>query len=1321
MNADQHDIADSDIEMDGINKTGIKETNEINENLEDSLENEYQDSVVAGRGEIDSVSEIRMNPTSVKESSEDSLGSNIQHGIAAGSREIDCIAKTEVMEIPVSMVNEALEDSLGSDSVDNGRTVQPRIVMFDDSASNDSNPFMISCFYSLASSPELDQVDDEDKGIADEIEKGLDEDQSNAKKESTKFCEDGHDISENSKFSRVGHENSETTKFSEVGCDISETTKFSELGHNISETTKFSEVGHDISGNSKFSEVGHENSKNTKSTKLDQKHLLHTDNKTNGISQTFQNNFVVSMATVDKHVISNDYVENTSRSEFESQNILPIKHLEEGNRSDKEIIDNGSKNIHNDFEVQLIDMKEEIQHEKVNDKKMAEGIGSDLEKIENNSSNVNEHLEVNSVDMNEENRDKLEADVKGVKRNGLDINVEESSILQQNLSTEGPHYMQENLDTSSEFNALSNDSDQFDKDTKCRTNKNNRHLGTKKSRKQNIPKRILRDSKEYSVSMDTDSESNLSEELDDKVDEKSADTENEKGPTCNDIYIDIDDVETASNGSHIDNHDDDEIEDKSLEGRSNIKRNVVNVTENMAESADKECHINESAELMIPSPSQLNSLYFGLAPDLNAYPSMVDAHGLKLNSTTTFVLDENGPENLEVIRQLREIRCNRYRKISMLEKREIAGYASAHGVSQAAAFYNVSKSAVSMWTKLDFSQVDENSPRNKRNCMIGNEKFESLCRRVQADKEWKFKNVSKHDKFEVSRYAKLVGVREMARCLDVALGTVSGWMRQFPYKIESKLTPNEHNMDDAPSDSKDSAKNTSTDFDKASANKLHKTENNGRLGKGKSGRTHKRKIGCNVGSVDGLKEKYETVQDGNSMYVLPATDVEVSDIESGDEASPMKQMKLDRSVMNENNNSSDSFETNDEVDQMIAETLQKKDTTICFDDVKDMIQNTPLVDDDFFRSLFKRVIACKADKYKTLKPSEKLEVVRYSKRVGVRRIAKILGLATGTLSGWTTKYQSNLSLTDSTIDNPEKPDLLVSYLAPNSENQSIGSTSSSASGNHLDNTEKSEVTAVKLLFKENYEIMVRKIEVAKQIKFRNINKDEKIEFVKCSKLVGIRPTARVFGIPIGTLSGWITKYSKTLHPAYHIEGDVSLNGSVAESVMNSDQSGNSVPLVVGRNPDPKSPFTGLQSGLKSDTTNGWPYVPSLTSLPSNSEFNKFSYLNQTGLQNSKFDYQYGGLNANRMTGFVHEENVDSKNDVNQYRNELKGNQSKSVNHSNLEIGTSPQMLENKNQLKSSAVVTGNDDNDDDDAKLRAQKYLNTVYQRLGLKRVDTAL
>ena len=64
-------------------------------------------------------------------------------------------------------------------------------------------------------------------------------------------------------------------------------------------------------------------------------------------------------------------------------------------------------------------------------------------------------------------------------------------------------------------------------------------------------------------------------------------------------------------------------------------------------------------------------------------------------------------ENLDMVRKLREIRFNRYRKISLMEKKEIAEYAKGNSVSSAATYYGVSKSAVSMWTRKDFSDVTE--------------------------------------------------------------------------------------------------------------------------------------------------------------------------------------------------------------------------------------------------------------------------------------------------------------------------------------------------------------------------------------------------------------------------------------------------------------------------------------------------------------------------------------------------------------------------------------------------------------------------------------
>lgn len=566
--------------------------------------------------------------------------------------------------------------------------------------------------------------------------------------------------------------------------------------------------------------------------------------------------------------------------------------------------------------------------------------------------------------------------------------------------------------------------------------------------------------------------------------------------------------------------------------------------------------------------------YYGFSQNLDLISSLTPGflQGPSENSGS-FALNENGPENLEVIRQLREIRCNRYRKISMAEKREIAGYASAHGVSQAAAYYNVSKSAVSMWTKLDFSNIDEDTSRQKKNCMIGNEKFEALCNKVKSERENKFKGMTKQDKFEVSRYAKLVGVREMARCLDVALGTVSGWMRQFPYKVETESS------DSQLLEVSTSKKNGLVKGDNEREEVTKFGEQNDKTPK-------RKKSNDNFKSNKKRKQKndeheamlHTTVQKDDTIYILPAGKTDLSDTELPKDICDRKDTEETIEVPTRESDQDESSQQKDELDKMIAETWQKPDFDKCFEDIKDMIKDSPLEGDDFFRSLFERVIACRADKYKTLKPSEKLEVVRYAKRVGVRKVAKILGLATGTLSGWNTKYQSSLGITDPNIDMSNKSDLLVSFLSPDKRTESADSSSScSQNFASLDNTEKSEVTAVKLLFKDKFPILLNKIRIAKEVKFRNITTEEKIEFVKCSKLVGIRPTARVFNIPIGTLSGWITKYTKTLHPAYHVDVEQDSSSNSQDGSSQFSPLGIYNPNVVGRTAAPLQAFHGMMN------------------------------------------------------------------------------------------------------------------------------------------------
>ncbi|XP_045183304.2 uncharacterized protein LOC123541776 [Mercenaria mercenaria] len=726
--------------------------------------------------------------------------------------------------------------------------------------------------------------------------------------------------------------------------------------------------------------------------------------------------------------------------------------------------------------------------------------------------------------------------------------------------------------------------------------------------------------------------------------------------------------------------------------KSSIKENEGETTENAVcslQNTPDRGNINHFTSL------SSNPFYYGFSPDLNLISSLTPGMLQGSSSPGGFALDENGPENLEVIRQLREIRCNRYRKISIAEKREISAYASAHGVSQAATYYNVSKSAVSMWTKLDFSNADEDSGVKRKNCMSGNEKFEALCRKVKSERENKFKGMSKQDKFEVSRYAKLVGVREMSRCLGVALGTVSGWMRQFPYKVETE----------SPDDSKPNNSNKTKDNIEKGETTEVKAQNEKSVKRRKSEQNSDRiKKRRNSETVALDTDSYKTIQKDNTMYILPV-DAKIENVE-GD-------LKDNEESVEASATESDldcSVEQKDELDKMIAETWQKPDAEKCFEDIKEMIKDSQLEGDNFFRSLFDRVIECRADKYKTLKPSEKLEVVRYAKRIGVRRVAKIMGLATGTLSGWNTKYQSSLGLTDPSLDMSNKNDLLVSYLSPDKEIEKVPMTP----GALMDNNQKSEVTAVKLLFKDRFPTLLQKIEIAKQVKFKNITTDEKIEFVKCSKLVGIRPTARVFGIPIGTLSGWISKYSKLLHPAYHVDVDQETAGSLSDGSSQIPHIGVHSPNIVGRN-------AGFQGGLSSNPA--WPQMPGFIPGGQGVGLNLFPQLQgmpssalpvSSTYSSSELFSSPSYTNGTVSEGHSDDTENDSKQPITSQRKIYNDNQSVNFHDKgnisdvqdteNQSIKTEPEEFESQSAS----------DDFEKEAKLMAEQYLTAAYKKMGI-------
>ena len=632
-------------------------------------------------------------------------------------------------------------------------------------------------------------------------------------------------------------------------------------------------------------------------------------------------------------------------------------------------------------------------------------------------------------------------------------------------------------------------------------------------------------------------------------------------------------------------------------------------------------------------------------------------------------------ESLAFVRKLREIRFNKYRKIAISEKKHIASFAKIHGVSAAANYFGVSKSAVSLWTRTDFKETDEELAKKKRNCMIGNEKFETLVQRVKQEKCSKFKNLSKEDKIDVVKYAKLVGVREMSRCLDIALGTVSGWMRQFPYAIKKRTDENvsgdetsKGDVSDIPLERKDENK-----FDLSEKSELSKTGDIVQSSEHKKNMVEfSNTLNCsdnkkniissipvstqvtneyNAGKEENVAIKEEYVSERNASelessvsktelvsenkaakeestviktelvsecydntldsYKITMTCEPTSNTndcsfqkEQSDFAinSPNSSSNIGNNVENtekifnkplnceslkdlsnaslekrgdksesENLNmvhSSGSIKKDTEVpdietdlENMIAESYVKPDVERCFDDIRDQIIGTVLDEDEYFEQLFKRVTETRVDKYKTLKASEKLEVVRYAKRIGVRRIAKLMDLATGTLSGWITKYQSLLGLM---LDTNTESDQNASNQSSTDLDQTVNSTHESEAdmsetketldetyesgaencaaqtpgraSSILDNVEKTEVTALRFLLKDRFPLLLEKIDIARKVKFKNLIPAEKIEIVKCAKLVGIRPTARVFQMPLGTLSGWISKYSHLLEPEFQGDG-----------------------------------------------------------------------------------------------------------------------------------------------------------------------------------------
>ena len=654
--------------------------------------------------------------------------------------------------------------------------------------------------------------------------------------------------------------------------------------------------------------------------------------------------------------------------------------------------------------------------------------------------------------------------------------------------------------------------------------------------------------------------------------------------------------------------------------------------------------------------------------------------------------DSTVNDSLSFVRKLREIQFNKYRKISIFEKKHIAGFARVHGVSAAANYFGVSKSAVSLWTRTDFKETDEELARKRRNCMIGNEKFETLVQRVKQQKGTKFKNLSKEDKEDVVKYAKLVGVREMSRCLDIALGTVSGWMRQFPYAIKKRTDGNMSgeeapvlDVSDVVGENKDTAVGVQTEEKGTADNNLEKNHSDG-SGSGSDGTSESDDTSNIALKTDGqqtenckIKSEIEKDFDNDSSdissihhvsdSVINRPDTEPSNTEPGSVSQGLdsslsnciktsetnlnlfgksviksepscdgyidasnscasqneygaKPEKTDQFVIPKDNRTEtqnttgtpdrtkDSFEKKEQtfvnpdknmspkppsfgcaelekdtiqsgnskcdgssqkvskasdietdLENMIAESYVKPDVEKCFEDIRDQIIGTVLDEDEYFEQLFKRVTETRTDKYKSLKASEKLEVVRYAKRIGVRRIAKLMDLATGTLSGWINKYQHLLGLIldtntesdpntsslstsdiDLTVRTPRESGADVSELKENFDdtNESGGegalAQTPGRSSSILDNVEKTEVTALRFLLKDRFPLILEKIDIARKVKFKNLIPAEKVEIVKCAKLVGIRPTARVFQMPLGTLSGWISKYSQYLEPEFQGNG-----------------------------------------------------------------------------------------------------------------------------------------------------------------------------------------
>ncbi|KAL3885716.1 hypothetical protein ACJMK2_025761 [Sinanodonta woodiana] len=605
--------------------------------------------------------------------------------------------------------------------------------------------------------------------------------------------------------------------------------------------------------------------------------------------------------------------------------------------------------------------------------------------------------------------------------------------------------------------------------------------------------------------------------------------------------------------------------------------------------------------------------------------------------------------NLEMMRKLMDLKFTRYRKISVLEKKRIAAYARIHGVSVAAQLFGVSKSAVSMWTRMEFKEEDDDALKKKKHCMTGNVKFEALVKRVKHEKERKFKGLSAEDKHEVVKYAKLIGVREMSRCLGIALGTVSGWMRQFPYKVKSgqitdtvtaasendtkqneknylpldlscplsienntdlETTLSESKMqtrkreqkyygedDESTTESKNSFEdedgegNLLEDSERAGSSfllsrfaALNNSDDEARLVKSGNSNSHEDKKASLVSMADMLNELKSDAVNVFEKKIKTESQSELEDCQISDNTGKYKDNNMEgRASPHETPDHED--EVASEVDRLIAESMHKPDVDKCYEDIKEEIQGGILENDDLFERIFKRVVESRIDKYKSLKASEKLEVVRYAKCVGVRRIAKLMDLATGTLSGWISKYQHHLDFMPNQ-ETPEDGDFANETNTSMDDSQNdletkdISETSFSNSAAkpayplNIDDEEKSEVTALKFLLRDKFIILQQKIEKAKSLKFKNITHEDKIEIVKCAKLVGIRPTARVFNFPLGTLSGWISKYSKFLNFGENPEGSM---GTLAVDLsMGAQGHFGAEALTLATNPSTQETLAAMQ-------------------------------------------------------------------------------------------------------------------------------------------------